>query len=103
MHISEAVGATLVKGGKFGADMLWFCRDQSTEMHTHKGNHILFVAQGSGYLIFDDQRHELTQGDCYFVAGSVPHKVGCDSTTLCLLSVADDHRPIGSVERSQVV
>lgn len=103
MHGSTGVGASLVKSGKFAADILFFAEGTSTEMHTHPGDHILFVASGSGFLVFDGHRHDLAQGDCYFVPGSTPHQVGAAQGTLHLLSIANDHRPVDSEERLQIV
>lgn len=102
MHLSHGLGLPLVGDGKFAADMLRFEPGKSTALHTHPGDHILFVVDGSGYLVFGGTHHNLSQGDCYYVPGSVPHQVGAMGETLVLLSVANDHRPVGSVWRSSL-
>jgi quercetin dioxygenase-like cupin family protein len=100
---SGASGLPLVKHNNFAADILHFQPNTQTVLHTHPGNHILFVADGSGWLLFDDNLHTLSPGDCYFVPGDTPHQVGTNETTLYLLSIADDHRPVDSPERLQEV
>jgi len=97
---SEALGTPLVKQTDFAADMLFFQANQSTCLHTHPGNHILYVVSGSGFLLFAEERHVLTQGDCYFVPGEVPHQVSASKlSSMHLLSIADNHRPVWSEER----
>lgn len=103
MHGSRGLGMPLVKHGLFGADILSFAPRASTEVHTHPGDHILFVVAGGGFLVFDGEFHNLAQGDCYFVPGAVPHQVGAAEISLTLLSIANDHRPVDSAERLDIV
>lgn len=103
MFGSQALGLSLVKNNNFAADILHFQPNTQTILHTHPGNHILFVVDGSGWLFFDNAMHVLSVGDCYFVPGNIPHQVGTDNTILYLLSIADDHRPVDSPERLQEV
>lgn len=102
MVSSQALGLSLVKNGGFAADMLFFGPDKRTTLHTHPGNHILFVVKGSGRLFFDETSCALTEGTCYFVPGSIPHQVIANSSDMFLLSIADDHRPVDSPERLEV-
>lgn len=103
MHGSRGLGMPLVKNGNFGADILSFAPGDSTELHTHPGDHILFVVEGNGFLVFNGDLHNLIRGDCYFVPGAVPHQVGATKSPLTLLSIANDHRPVNSAERLKVV
>jgi len=103
MFGSQARGKGLVKDGLFAADMLKFNPLEKTTLHTHPGNHILFVVEGDGWLIFDNAKHDLTTGVCYFVPGATPHQVISSSTGMILLSVSDNHRPVSSEERLSVV
>lgn len=103
MYGSRGLGMPLVKNGHFGADILSFAPKTSTDLHTHPGDHILFVVEGSGFLVFDGESFDLAQWDCYFVPGAVPHKVGAMETPLMLLSIANDHRPVNSSERMKIV
>jgi quercetin dioxygenase-like cupin family protein len=103
MANSEALGLPLVGAGSFGADMLRFAPRQSTLRHTHPGDHVLFVVEGDGSLCYGDELHKLLEGDCYYVPGAVPHSICAAALGLVLLSVANQHRPVASPERSEVV
>lgn len=103
MFGSEALGMNLVKSGNFAADMLRFKPQERTSLHTHPGNHILFVVEGDGCLVFDGQLYELTKNTCYFVPGSTPHQVIGGDVGMFLMSIADSHRPVDSTERLTVV
>ena len=103
MVASEAKGKLLVKDGLFAADMLKFEPGQKTSLHTHPGDHILFVVIGSGLLRYDGLLHELTQYTCYFVPGSTPHQVIAGDSGMYLLSISNNHKPVDSAERLKVV
>lgn len=103
MVASEAIGLPLVQSGCFAADMLDFGSQQKTSLHTHPGSHILFIVSGHGWLDYDDQTHDLELGTCYFVPGSVAHRIRSSKEGLTLLSVSNDHRPVNSSERVEVL
>lgn len=103
MHGSQAQGLALVKQNNFAADMLHFLPNEKTSLHTHPGNHILFVVDGGGYLTYGDDQHPLVKGACYLVPGITNHRVSADERGMYLLSIADTHRNIDSKERTEVV
>jgi len=100
---SQATGLALVKNDFFGADMLRFKNGQKTSLHTHPGDHVLFVVEGSGWLIYDGQEYALEIGVCYFVPGNTPHQVGSGDAGMILLSVGNNHRPVDSEQRLEVL
>lgn len=100
---SEAIGLPLVKSESFAADMLDFGSQQKTSLHTHPGSHILFVVSGHGWLDYTDQSHDLEPGTCYFVPGSIAHRIRSSNWGLTLLSVSNDHRSVDSLERVSVL
>lgn len=100
---SEALGLPLVKQGNFAADMLKFEPYQQTSLHTHPGNHILFVVEGDGWLDYGDETLDLTTGTCYFVPGSTPHRVKSASIGMVLMSISDSHYPVDSSDRLEVI
>lgn len=100
---SEGLGKPLVKLDNFAADFLSFGANHGTVLHTHPGNHILIVHSGSGWLNFGEEIHGLDPGTCYLVPGSVPHKITADSFGLSLYSVSDNHYPVDSPQRLEVV
>lgn len=100
---SQGQGLPLVKLGDFAADMLRFESQQQTSLHTHPGNHILFVVAGEGVLIFESDRYQLIPGCCYLVPGSIPHQIIAGISGLILLSVSDKHNPVDSPDRLEIL
>jgi quercetin dioxygenase-like cupin family protein len=103
MHGSQAHGLDLVKMDNFAADMLQFLPNEKTSLHTHPGNHVLFVVDGGGFLAYGDEEHVLTKGTCYLVPGATPHRVSANNQGMHLLSIADTHRSVDSEERVEIV
>lgn len=103
MHGSQAHGIPLVKQDNFAADILHFLPGEKTSLHTHPGNHILFVVDGGGTLTYSYEHHPLVKGTCYLVPGSTPHRVSADERGMYLLSIADTHRNVDSKERAEVI
>jgi quercetin dioxygenase-like cupin family protein len=102
MFGSEASGLPLVKSGPFGADMLKFCSGQKTGIHTHEGDHILFVVEGQGWLLYGEDTIPLITGTCYFVPGNVRHQVGAEADGMFLMSVGNFHQSVDSRSRLQL-
>jgi quercetin dioxygenase-like cupin family protein len=102
MHQSNALGARLLKSGRFGADLIKFPPGGRVGTHTHPGQHILIVVSGDGWVTvcFDDYRgrYPLQTGVCYLIPGNVPHAIDAE-TELAIISVADDHRDVEAKER----
>ena len=103
MHGSEAHGFPLVKHDNFAADILKFNPNEKTSLHIHPGNHILFVVEGGGHLVYGTDTKPLVKGTCYLVPGSTNHRVVADDRGMFLLSIADNHRLVNSVERLDVI
>jgi len=100
---SDAKGLPLVKKDSFAADILRFRKNQKTSLHTHPGDHILFVVKGSGYLIFNQDYFELQEKCCYFVPGNIPHLVGTKDDSMELLTIANAHQPVNSPLRLTIL
>lgn len=98
MASSDARGLELVKRGPFAADLIRFPPGGAVREHTHPGDHILVVVEGRGWLEYDGEPHRLERGHIYLVPGHIRHAILAE-TELTLVSVADDHRDVGSPER----
>jgi quercetin dioxygenase-like cupin family protein len=105
MHGSGGTGQPLVKDGAFAADMIRFSPGKGIPAHTHPGDHILVCLSGTGKLIFDGEIFPITIGTIYLVPGNVSHAILTDENDeeLTLLSIANDHRPVESKERSNII
>lgn len=98
MAASDGRGLALVKRGAFGADLIRFAPGTGVAEHTHPGDHVLIVVSGTGWVDYDGVPHRLEQGAIYLVPGAVRHAIRAESE-LSLVSVANDHRDVGSPER----
>lgn len=104
MHASDAKGLPLLyDGGCFGADVIHFPPNGKVPMHTHPGAHCLFCVGGSGYVHVDRMSYHLTVGDCYLIRDNEPHAVEATCDGLRLIVVGNNHRPVNSKERLNVV
>lgn len=106
MRKSDATALPLVARDGFGADVISFGPGQCVERHVHPGAHILFVLEGEGELTYGDERWHLEEGLCYLVPPMVPHAIHADPDSredLVLVAVGDDHRPVWSAERLEIV
>jgi quercetin dioxygenase-like cupin family protein len=102
MANSGGFGKPLLSQNGFGADLIFFAAGKGVQNHTHPGDHILFVFEGEGYVIYEGVPHKLVPGGCYFVPGSVDHAIKAE-TDLVLLSCANHHFPVESTERMSPV
>ena len=102
MMNSDGTGTPLVCSGKFGADVIRFGPGEGVTNHTHVGEHILFVIKGTGFVEYEGVDYELKPGVCYLVASMADHAIKA-TEELVLIAVGNDHRPLGSYERMDLV
>lgn len=105
MHESDAMGLPLLNDGcRFGADLIEFPPHGKVPMHTHPGAHCLFCIAGSGQVTVGRCVPDtITVGDCYLIQSGEPHEVSAGGSGLRLIVVGNDHRPVDSKERLDVV
>lgn len=105
MHESDAKGLPLLHNGdSFGADVIEFPPMGMVPMHTHPGDHVLFCVAGSGYVTIGISAPDaISQGDCYLIRSMEPHAVSAGQHGLRLIVVGNNHRPVDSKERLDVV
>lgn len=101
MH-SDGTGSPLFTSKGFGADIIRFPPNGKVGNHTHEGDHILFVIRGTGIVEYDGVQHELYPGLAYLVPGQVPHAIYAKEE-LILIAVGNDHRPLNSEDRLNVI
>ncbi|MFN8315832.1 MAG: cupin domain-containing protein [Chitinophagales bacterium] len=102
MFLLNGTGTHLVGYKSFGADIIRFESNAKVINHTHKGDHILFVLSGSGFVEYNGVEYPLSPGVSYLIPGNVNHamrSIDC----LVLISVSNDYRPLESEERLQAV
>lgn len=103
MANSQGTGIPLVGRGSFAADLIRFAPGQGVGKHTHPGEHILIVVSGHGLLTCGDDFLSLVPGMIYHVPAGAPHALSATDAELTLISVANDHRPVDSPQRLEVL
>jgi quercetin dioxygenase-like cupin family protein len=99
---SDGTGFSLLKEGKFGADIIRFAAGKGVMNHTHEGSHILFVIKGEGYVEYEGVDYELKPGVCYLIPSMADHAIKAISE-LILIAVGNDHRLLDSKDRMEPV
>lgn len=101
---SGAVGAT-GDGTAIGVDLIRMLPGSSFDLHTHAGQHILFVLEGVGELIINGERYPIQPGDSVFIPAEYPHGVAASSESehpLALLSFGYPHKHLAANDRMQL-
>lgn len=99
---SDGTGLPLLKDGNFGADIIRFAAGKGVMNHTHEGAHILIVIKGTGFVEYNSIDYDLEPGLCYLIPSNVDHAIKA-TTELMLIAVGNNHRPVDSTERLDVV
>jgi quercetin dioxygenase-like cupin family protein len=92
------------KGAFIGADFIRIEPGHGFQCHTHDGDHILHVIEGSGIIAFDGNDVELYPGNVVFVPAEYPHAMRVPETlytAMTVLAVGHPHREITSHSRSR--
>ena len=98
-------------GAEFGIDAIQMDQGTAFPLHTHPGDHILYVLTGSGFVFVDGVDHEVRAGDSIFIAGELPHGVRTAGyldgrrnrgEPLVFLAFGHPHMPLSSSERMTV-
>lgn len=104
MHGSDAKGLPLLHdGNRFGADVIEFPPHGKVPDHTHTGAHFLFCIGGSGWVFVNNRPHQISVGDCYLIQSEEEHSVEAGRNGLRMIVVGNDHRPVDSAERLDVI
>jgi quercetin dioxygenase-like cupin family protein len=88
-------------GEEIGVDLIEMQPGSGFELHTHSGQHILYVVEGEGAVVVDGVAHSIHAGDTIFVPAEYPHGVttGEADRPLSLLSFGYPHTHIGAIDR----
>jgi quercetin dioxygenase-like cupin family protein len=100
-----AVGLTL-ENIELGADLIEMDAGSAFPLHTHPGDHMLYVIRGRGLVHVDGRDYPVVSGDSIFVPADYPHgvKTYADSVeSFCFLAVGHPHKHLSSPERMIVV
>jgi quercetin dioxygenase-like cupin family protein len=93
-------------GREFGADRIEMEPGTAFPLHTHEGDHILYVERGRGYVHVNGVDHRVGAGDTIFVPAHYPHGVQTDPACeepFVFLAVGYPHRHVQARDRMTLV
>lgn len=89
-------------GWQLGADRIVMQPGSAFPLHTHEGDHILYVLDGVGAIHIDGVDHHLREGDAIYVPAEYPHGVKTytqASSPFAILAVGVPHKPVDASDR----
>jgi quercetin dioxygenase-like cupin family protein len=106
--ITGASGARALSTGNrafMGMDRILLTPGSSFPLHTHEGDHLLYVLDGSGAVHIDGKDYKLAAGDSIFVPAAYPHGLRgpAAGSSLDIVAFSIPHHPVDSATRMKVV
>ncbi|MET7620105.1 cupin domain-containing protein [Streptomyces sp. NPDC005408] len=95
----SAAGVTL------GVDRIILDEHSSFPLHTHEGDHLLYVLGGTGAIHINGKEIPLESGQSIFVPAVYPHGLRgpLEGDALQIIAFSTPHHPVDSIERMTVV
>jgi mannose-6-phosphate isomerase-like protein (cupin superfamily) len=92
-------------GATMGLDKLILHAGSVFPLHTHEGDHLLYVRAGAGVIHIDGVDYQLTEGQTIFIPAVYPHGLRgpASGDPLEVISFSIPHHPIDSSTRMTVV
>jgi quercetin dioxygenase-like cupin family protein len=99
--------ATAADGHEIGVDLIEMQPGTAFPLHTHPGDHVLYVQSGAGCVHVDGTDHRVKPGDTIFIPAEYPHGVqGPPAGTvypLVFLAFGHPHKHVSASDRMKVV
>lgn len=92
-------------GWQVGADRIVMQPGSAFPLHTHEGDHVLYVLDGVGVLHIDGVDHRLREGDAIYVPAEYPHGVKTytqASGPFAFLAVGLPHKSVDATDRMRL-
>jgi len=103
----RAGAAAVTEAGiEFGADLIEMQPGSEFPLHTHAGDHLLYIIGGPGIVHVDGVDHRVVEGDTVYVPAEYPHAVRTIATSpraLVVLAVGHPHKHVSAHDRMHVV
>ena len=100
-----AAGLTL-NGNEIGVDLIEMKPGAAFPLHSHPGDHILFVISGSGIVHIDGIDYAIDTEDSIFIPAEYPHGVrfdGCSSSSVFqFLAFGYPHKHLSAKDRMKL-
>lgn len=107
--IRGRIGAAAVAadGHEIGVDLIEMQPGSAFPLHTHGGDHILYVQSGGGCVHVDGNDHVVAAGDTIFIPAEYPHGVkGPPAEANCplvFLAFGHPHKHLSAHDRMKVL
>jgi quercetin dioxygenase-like cupin family protein len=103
----KGVKAIRVNGEELGVDLIEMDVGSAFPLHTHPGDHILFVLEGQGGVVINGEFHRVVKNDSIFIAAEYPHgvrgPVQPEDAPFRFLAVGIPHMELDSRDRMKLV
>jgi quercetin dioxygenase-like cupin family protein len=93
------VRAEQADGAHFGCDFIWLEPWCGFPMHTHAGDHILYVIEGEGFVHIDGEDIAVSAGHVIHIAAEYPHRLFTHQSHLTIAASGHPHTQVHSHER----
>ena len=94
-----------ISGHEIGVDLLEMQPGSAFPLHTHPGDHILYILSGPGLVHIDGEDRHVETGDTVFIAAEYPHGVKTlpDAPPLEIVAFGIPHRHLAALDRMKLV
>lgn len=102
----RGVAAQGAEGHPLGIDLIEMEPGAAFPLHTHEGDHILYILAGHGYVHVDGVDHPAAAGDTVFIPAAYAHGVKTDPHArerFQFLAVGYPHRHLEASDRMALV
>jgi len=102
----SGAGERVSTGMRIGVDRIVLDPGSEFELHTHEGDHILYVLASEGFIHVDGTDFRMCAGDTVYVPAHYPHGVKTDPQIdhpLEILAFGVPHTPLNSPHRMTMV
>jgi len=99
----EGVRAHKGDGTRIGCDLIRMQPGSAFPMHTHEGDHIIYVVSGWGFVHIDGRDIEIAEGDVVHIPAEHPHGVWAAGNELLFAAIGHPHHKVHSTKRMTIV
>jgi mannose-6-phosphate isomerase-like protein (cupin superfamily) len=100
---AQGVRTEKLDGSYLGCDFIWLQPESGFPMHTHAGDHILYVIRGAGFVHIDGRDIPVGVGDVIHIPAEYPHRVWTSGSTLLIAATGHPHKEIEAQDRMSLV
>ena len=106
LGIRGRIGAAAMtcSGHEIGCDMIEMEAGSAFPLHTHSGDHVLYILEGSCYVTAAGEKNCCIKGDTVFIPAEYPHGVSAMSDqSVRFLAFGHPHKHLEAKDRMHVV